>query len=113
MEVQTTIGGQSRTADAFRQPLKVTIVLPQDWQGYAQYAVVSAGQGKTSRTDSEAADAVSFEAQYSGLYALAYAQTDTLAQAPQTMDNSRPVFFCLLLAISGLGLAVCQKRKRA
>lgn len=56
---------------------------------------------------------VSFEAQYSGLYALAYAQTDTLAQAPQTMDNSRPVFFCLLLAISGLGLAVCQKRKRA
>ena len=113
MEVQTTIGGQSRTVEDFRQPLAFVLSLPQDWQGYTHYAVVSAGQGKTSRTDSEAADTVSFEAQYSGLYALAYAQTDTLAQSPQTMDNSRPVFFCLLLAISGLGLAVCQKRKRA
>ena len=112
MEVQTTIGGQSRAVESFRQPLAFTLLLPQAWQGYAQYAVVSAGQGRTDRTDSEAAEAVSFEAQYSGLYALAYAQTDTLTQAPQTMDNSQPLFFCLLLAISGLGLAVCRKQRR-
>lgn len=113
MEVQTEVGGQRRTVDAFRQPLKVTVVLPQDWQGHAQYAVLFAGQDGTARTDCAPAKAVPFEAHHSGLYALAYAQADEQALSPKTMDSGRSLFFCLLLAISGLGLAVCRKQKRA